>query len=82
MKSYWHKLSSKHQKEFLDEHKHMLVSDFMDIFSQPEWCSYPEALADDMGCWGLGEGNIHKVEDCGKCEYKHALEDKNERNKI
>jgi len=82
-KKYWHELTNKEQEQFIKDNKHMRFGEFMKMFSQPNWCSYPEALFIGSGCWELTGGDItkiekggnlaggiiHKIADCGKCDH-------------
>ena len=48
----------------------------IDNYKQPDWCTYPEALAGDFGCWSLvysdhsAEGLFLVCKDCDYCVDK------------
>jgi hypothetical protein len=52
MKPYFHELNDKEYKKIFKV-KGRSWQWLMDNYSQPDWCTYPEALCGDMGCWSL-----------------------------
>lgn len=68
---YWHKLTKEQKEKIL--HSGMKLSDFMEEYSQPPWCMYPEALASNLGCWSLMDSDYDINEDfCEACDqHKH-----------
>lgn len=66
---YWHKLS-KRQKDFL-RRKHVTIGWIVKHLKQPDWCTYPEALSGNMGCWSLTAREERKIkitkEYCSRC---------------
>ena len=40
----------------------------MERYHQPKWCTYPEALGGEMGCWSLTGRRITCKKDCGSCD--------------
>lgn len=66
-KIYFHELPAEERKAILESK--MTVGAFMEKYSQPDWCTYPEALASVMGCWSLVSPDI-KVdkEYCTRCD--------------
>lgn len=38
-------------------------------YPQPDWCSYPDAVCGEIGCWALVGGCIREVEHCKRCDY-------------
>lgn len=75
MKKYWHELSKKEQEEVKLRNGYT-VGEFLNEFSQPDWCSYPEALESVMGCWALFFGDVHDKNYCRRCECFIRSEDK------
>ena len=76
MKPYFHELPKEEQKRILNSE--MVIKDFMDTYNQPPWCSYPEALMANMGCWSLmgmgseGAGVVNR-DYCKDCDlYKRV----------
>lgn len=66
-KPYFHELSSEEQDTILTSGK--TVEWLLENYRQPDWCEYPEALADVMGCWSLMEpGRIRSVRSCINCD--------------
>jgi hypothetical protein len=51
MKPFWHEIS---QSEIDGLVERKVTTQFViDNYSQPTWCSYPDALMGVMGCWSL-----------------------------
>lgn len=59
---YFHELTDKEFEEAVNNH--LTYGDF----KQPKWCSYPNALDWNMGCWSLTERTIKTKNDCKNCE--------------
>lgn len=62
------------------------IGEVMDKYSQPEWCSYPDALGGTMGCWSLmdirGLRKEISVDFCNNCEcFKHRKDDNQTSNR-
>jgi hypothetical protein len=36
-------------------------------YPQPNWCSYPNAVCGEMGCWALMTFSIKEEHDCKNC---------------
>jgi len=73
-KKYWHKLTKAEQAKVTAREKYTL-SEFMEEYSQPDWCEYTDALEAMMGCWSLFYGHVHSEKTCKKCEcYKKPEE--------
>lgn len=73
MSKYLHEFTSEEIDEILKVHAHTKIGRFMELYKQPDWCMYPNALEGNMGCWSLIGGMIHKIEDCEDCdEVKHG----------
>ena len=51
MKPYWHE-APEEELLALVENK-VTIKESMEIYSQPEWCDYPDALSGIMGCCSL-----------------------------
>lgn len=57
----------------------MTIGKLREHYRQPEWCGYPDALSQMMGCWSLcfppewhkngRRRNPITRERCGKCEF-------------
>ena len=69
-KIYWHKLTDE-QRLDIWENSGLKVHEFMEKYSQPDWCGYPDALMPNFGCWSLVMLPIRiKTEsDCKDCEF-------------
>lgn len=66
-KIYFHALTPEERKGILESH--MTAGEFMEKYSQPEWCNYPEALTPIMGCWSLVSDHITvNNESCKTCD--------------
>lgn len=70
-KKYFHELSKEEISEL--QKKKVGWGYIRDNFKQPKWCSYPDALDFERGCWTLTElyHGISKIRcelDCAKCE--------------
>jgi len=66
---YWHELNIGAQKAL--GKSSMKYGKFLKVYSQPDWCKYPMALAGGMGCWSLIiPGQIRGPEYCRNCEMK------------
>jgi len=75
-KKYFHELTDKEYQELIID-KSLTINDVMEQFAQPYWCTYPEALEGEMGCWSLvfDRQKINR-EYCEKCEcYRERLSD-------
>jgi len=46
----------------------MTWAECANLYPQPKWCKYPEAVCGVMGCWGLMSFWASK-EYCKDCEY-------------
>ena len=50
----------------------MTWGDLNEIYKQPDWCNYPDAL-DPMGCWGLVYRHCRDENYCKDCDgYKET----------
>jgi hypothetical protein len=49
IKKYYHKLTNMEIDAIPPE---MKCSELRELYSQPDWCSYPDAI-DALGCWSL-----------------------------
>lgn len=67
MKKYFHELTWKEIKETLSD---KTIAWVVENYHQPEWCSYPLALAGLMGCWKLViEQDVKDESSCNGCEF-------------
>ena len=68
MKVYWHDLPDFEKERYIAHH--VTIGTIMDTYVQPDWCSYPDALAGEMGCWSLMPGIRTDIsrEDCKMCD--------------
>ena len=55
---YWHKASNIQAQKLLDSNA--TIKEFMEQYSQPDWCGYPDALEGEMGCWSLTSFKLRK----------------------
>ena len=80
MKIYWHELTDE-QRLDIWENGGLKVHEFMEKYSQPDWCGYPDALMPRYGCFSLVMLPIRiKTEnDCKNCEY-YRLENSDARS--
>lgn len=64
MNKYFHELTD---KEF-----HGAITNKLKYsdFKQPDWCSLPDALNWNVGCWSLTDLKIKCEKDCNNCEFK------------
>jgi hypothetical protein len=51
MKRYLHEAPQQEIDEMIKSGK--TWGDLKAIYSQPEWCTYPDALNGSLGCWSL-----------------------------
>lgn len=72
---YWHQLSQEEIDGLVSSGK--TWGEIMAEYKQPDWCSYPEALRGEMGCWSLIDFRVDGLrtkisnEFCKDCEcYK------------
>lgn len=71
-KKYWHELPQQEIDRMIEEKTSLQF--VVDNYSQPDWCTYPEALMGMMGCWSLTDltagGTREKVSEtyCKDCE--------------
>jgi hypothetical protein len=65
---YWHEVEPEERERLIKE-SNMLPREFLKQFKQPDWCTYPDALAGLMGCWSLVlSRTINSIKDCAGCE--------------
>lgn len=62
--------------------KNLTWRDVMQMYQQPDWCTYQEALAGVFGCWSLVYLHVHTIADCVNCELTSAVNSANYCNKI
>jgi len=68
--AYWHKIPKEDQEAIIRFGK-MTLGEFMTKYKQPEWCSYPDALRGQMGCWSLiTPGGVINEAYCGQCDCR------------
>jgi len=71
-KKYWHELSD---EEFANIPPNTKCLELRKLYSQPKWCSYPDAI-DALGCWSLINSELRKkisIEYCKGCELFISL---------
>jgi hypothetical protein len=74
MKKYFHELTDAEFEQAVKKKK--TYADFL----QPDWCSYPDALSFNMGCWALTDRIIKSKDDCKDCDRcKRYLSNKERR---
>lgn len=77
MSNYWHEISQD-EIDTLIENK--ATNQFVvDNYKQPDWCSYPEALAGRMGCYSLLDRELRTkispefCKGCDCCNLNHNI---------
>jgi hypothetical protein len=63
---YFHKVTKVGFSKLVAEKK--TWKDIMENYSQPSWCSYPDALSGAMGCWSLTSLMIKNKRSCSNCD--------------
>jgi len=69
-KKYWHELTKEQVSDFIQDAKNLCS--ITDIYKQPDWCNYPDALEGILGCWSLlsHTKDIEINEEyCSKCYF-------------
>ena len=66
-KKYFHELSVKKKRKVILEANS--AKDITDVYIQPDWCSYDNALGGVIGCWNLLGEMVSCKNDCGTCKY-------------
>lgn len=66
MKTYFHELTKERYESLFQEK--ITFGELIERFKQPDWCSYPDALAGPMGCWSLVGGLVSGKDYCKGCE--------------
>jgi hypothetical protein len=72
MKKYFHELEQSEINTLIAEKK--TIGYILENYKQPDWCTYPNALEGNMGCWSLmnllKEGMRTKISKdfCKNCE--------------
>lgn len=86
-KPFWHRLSLRQQRSVMthkDPERPRLMglpggwtfAEFLDMYRQPRWCEYPNALQGAMGCWSLvytDKKRIRRQADCGDCDCRKQV---------
>lgn len=66
----FHLITDEEWKKFQDNPE-STWGDVAKDFPQPEWCNYPNALNDLMGCWSLTARMVTGEDYCKNCDcYK------------
>jgi len=68
MIGYFHELKEDEFNYILDLFP-LTCKEFADLFPQPEWCGYPDAVS-PLGCWSLTSFLVTGEEYCNGCECK------------
>lgn len=69
MIKYFHELTVAEFNKLTEQH--MTWKDCSELYPQPTWCDYPEAVMGPMGCWSLMFFRITGESFCRNCEcYK------------
>lgn len=66
-KKYWHELTD---EEFENIPPKIKCTKLRKLYSQPDWCSYPDAI-DSLGCWSLIDKDLRKkisIDYCKCCD--------------
>ena len=66
---YFHELKEAEFEYILDLFPYLTCREFAGLFSQPEWCEYPDAVS-PLGCWSLTGFMVTGEEYCKGCECK------------
>ena len=67
MIKFFHQLSEDEFKELLGTG--MTWGECAEKYPQPKWCSYPNAVQGEMGCWSLVGFRVYGRGSCKHCEY-------------
>ena len=67
MIKYFHELTKEEYEEILKQK--LTWANAQELYPQPIWCSYPEAVCGDMGCWSLMDFRITGRVSCKRCEH-------------
>lgn len=62
----FHRITKKERERLI--RRHATWGEIMERYRQPDWCSYPEALAGIAGCWSLVQGLVRSRKICRDCE--------------
>jgi hypothetical protein len=68
MIKYFHELTREEFDKIIVETP-MTWSECEELYPQPPWCEYPNAIEGDMGCWALMLHIRHNREDCLQCSF-------------
>jgi hypothetical protein len=52
MIKYFHELTKEEFGKLVGESKYKW-GEFAEMYPQPKWCGYPDAVQGEMGCWSL-----------------------------
>lgn len=75
MIKYFHELTGAEFGELLKGE--MTLKQWAELYPQPPWCKYPEAVRGVMGCWSLMDFLVTGEDYCKKCDcYKPHREKK------
>lgn len=72
---FFHELTDEQYKELEDSGA--TWGDVMDRFKRPVWCTYPNALEGEMGCWSLIYRTGVSEHYCRNCELFDAAAKEN-----
>ena len=72
MKQYFHNITDEEYKKL--EESGTNWEKIMKNYSQPDWCSYPNALEGIMGCRALVYRDVKSKSFCEQCEFCDKVE--------
>lgn len=77
-KKFWHEVPQEEIDKLIEDHK--TIGYVMENYKQPDWCTYPNALEGQMGCWSLmnldkdGTRTMISHKFCKNCDcYKNEI---------
>lgn len=67
MIKYFHELTETEFDKLVKQH--MTWRECSELYPQPTWCEYPDAVTRDFGCWSLIDHLVANEDFCKDCEY-------------
>ena len=68
MIKYFHELSKEEFASLVSRCPSMTWQELALEYPQPRWCSYPEAVSGQMGCWSLMAHRVSNEDYCKSCD--------------
>ena len=66
---YFHELKAEEFYYLLDSYPGITCKQVAELFKQPKWCEYPDAVS-PLGCWSLTGFMVTGEEYCKGCDCK------------